>query len=623
MADSTSLRDLKARIRLDSSDVTAGQKRVAAATGKMGADLERTGVHTGKLSGSFVRLNTELGKFGPVGAVMTSRLDAVGLGAASAEGGLAGLAVGASAAAVALSFDLAKSASDLNEQLTASRVVFGDSAGAIERYAKGMAAAGLSEKDAVQATTQIATGLKAVGFQDASLARISTTLVSLATDLSSFSNIPVPEALEAIQAGLRGEFDPLERFGVHLNADAVAAEAVKEGLASSTQQMTAQAKAAATINLVLAQTATQQNDVARSGGTLASNMRELNADSENLKTTLGSALLPIWVELLSAGVELTTIIEGVSHKLDDVTHSSQGFIGGILQGANPAIAEINLLAGAHDKSAKSVTDYGKAQVKTTDITKAATQATKEQDTALQKLNDTILGSIDSDLGLEQARLRSKQAVDQSVQAQTDLNDAIKRYGPNSDQARQASDALKQSILDGRAASISETQAALKQAQAHAELSGKTLTARDSMLLEIAEFSKFRDQIAPGSPLRAYLDSYINDLQTRIPRNVNTTVTITTVSLSGRSGGNLAIEGRAEGGIVVPGHVYDVGETGPERLVMDRRGGGYVIPNGSEVSVSNMASTRRIERLLEAQNQLLSVAIASQPSATFSPRVYQV
>ena len=79
-------------------------------------------------------------------------------------------------------------------------------------------------------------------------------------------------------------------------------------------------------------------------------------------------------------------------------------------------------------------------------------------------------------------------------------------------------------------------------------------------------------------------------------------------------------GRASGGPVLPGNIYTVGERGPETLVMGRSGG-YVIPNGGEVSVSNMASTRRIERLLEAQNQLLSAAIASQPSATFSNRAY--
>ncbi|MQA17739.1 MAG: hypothetical protein GEV09_27820, partial [Pseudonocardiaceae bacterium] len=51
--------------------------------------------------------------------------------------------------------------------------------------------------------------------------------------MASVFNVDVSEALDAIQAGLRGEADPLERFGVGLTDAAVRAHAVELGLAAA------------------------------------------------------------------------------------------------------------------------------------------------------------------------------------------------------------------------------------------------------------------------------------------------------------------------------------------------------------------------------------------------------
>lgn len=90
-------------------------------------------------------------------------------------------------------------------------------------------------------------------------------------------------------------------------------------------------------------------------------------------------------------------------------------------------------------------------------------------------------------------------------------------------------------------------------------------------------------------------------------------------------GNLGSGKRAKGGSVVPGRVYDIGEEGPEKLVMyPGGGGGYVIPNSGNsgpVEVSNMASTRRIERQLDQQTALLAQIASSSSGPMFSNRAY--
>jgi hypothetical protein len=626
MADQA-LRDLKARIRLDTTDLQNGSKRAKTASSTMGAELEKADTKASKLGSTFLRVNENLGKFGPIGASVTSRLDDIGLGSGAAEGGLAGIAVAGAGAAAVLGFELAKSASDVNEQLTASRVVFGSSADVIERYAKGMASAGLSEKDALEATTNIATGLKAVGFTDASLVKVSTTLTSLATDLSSFSNIPVPDALEAIQAALRGEFDPLERFGIHLNQDAVNAEAMKEGLASSTQQISAQAKAAATINLILGQTATQQNDVARSGGTLASNLRELNAEMENNKATLGNQLLPEMVKVSSAAVELSGAIAAVSQKmqigattgpewvqtLNDATTKSIGLLNPLFQ----LSTVVDLLSDKHKSATKATTDYGNATIKASDLVKTAAQNQKALNDSLQKTHDLLLGTFNADLQYQQAQLSTHDAIVSVDDATKAYNETVREHGAKSREAADAAEALQKAQLDVRQSALQEAQAAEQLASANAQMGNGSLSAQAALAAQRDELQHVANTLAPNSPLRVYIQQYIDKLNNQIPREIQTHFNVIFSSSGAISTSGEAFIPRAAGGPVVPGRIYTVGEHGPETLVMGSRGG-VVIPNASSADRPPAANITNNYTINDATNpDLVAMAIDRRIARAFA------
>lgn len=571
----------------------AAEKSASDFSGKLQGHLGKAGGATDRFSSSILRLNTHLGSLGPASASVTGRLDALGLGTGAAEAGILGIGAAAVGAGFALSHDLAESASALNEQLTGSRVVFQGNAAAVEQYAKSLEQAGVSEKDALQSTTQIAASLKAIGFQDSSLVKMSETLTSLATDLSSFSDIPVPEALEALQASLRGEFDPLERFGVHLSADAVAAEAVREGLAKSTSEVTAGQKAAATYNLILQQTKTQQNDVARSGQTMANQQRALNAEVENSKAEIGSGLLPAWTALIAAGAEVVTLTKQTAEGLGKANEATQGWIGNIAKVVAAATpvgqlgASIGKLADMHGTAAAKATDYGHAEATAADLgAKPLTQAVKEQNDALQKNHDLLTGEFNAQIQYEQAQLSTKDAVAGVTKAQKDLNDAIKAHGPASQEAKDAQEALQKAQLDVRQSALSEAQAAADLHAKWIQEAGGTQTAAQATQEEVAELERVRATVQAGSPLAAALDGYINKLRNQIPRNVTTTLTINEIHLSGRAGGNV---GLASGGPALPGRVYTVGEDGPETLVMGQSGG-YVIPHSGAGGGSMVGAT---------------------------------
>jgi hypothetical protein len=69
------------------------------------------------------------------------------------------------------------------------------------------------------------------------LAGFSTDFTKLASDLSSFNNSTPQEAIDALGAALRGESEPLRKFGVLLSADAIAAEALRMGLVTTTVKL--------------------------------------------------------------------------------------------------------------------------------------------------------------------------------------------------------------------------------------------------------------------------------------------------------------------------------------------------------------------------------------------------
>lgn len=185
-------------------------------------------------------------------------------------------------------------ASDLSESQNAVSVVFGKSTGIIEKFSKNAAKqAGLSMKDLNEMVVPIGASLQNYGFSAKEAATSSVSLAKRAADMASVFNTSVPEALEAIQSGLRGEADPLEKFGVGLNDAAVKAYAVKTGLAKTTAGVSDNAKMQARLGLIMQQTNKYQGDFARTSGQMANKARINEAEQANLTAQLGMGLLPV------------------------------------------------------------------------------------------------------------------------------------------------------------------------------------------------------------------------------------------------------------------------------------------------------------------------------------------
>lgn len=217
-----------------------------------------------------------------------------GIGAAF-KGGL-GIAAGAIAGAGIVDFfkDSISGASDLAESTNKLQQVFGPATKQVTDFAaKGARALGMTNLAARDAASTFGIFGKSAGLTGKDLGTFSTSMAGLATDLASFHNTSPEEAIDALGAALRGESEPMRRYGVLLDDASLRQQAMAMGLTKSTKEsLTPANKVLAAQALIMAKTKDAQGDFARTTGGLANQQRILSATLDDSKAAIGSALLP-------------------------------------------------------------------------------------------------------------------------------------------------------------------------------------------------------------------------------------------------------------------------------------------------------------------------------------------
>lgn len=195
--------------------------------------------------------------------------------------------------------------SDYSQAQGAVEQVYGKlGSDALVAFAEGGAAkVGQSMNDILGSASLLGVFGKAAGLADKDLVDFSETLITLGADLSSFANTTPAEAVEALSAGLRGESEPLRKYGVLLDDAALKARALEMGIYDGNGPLSQQQRILAAYNEILAQTTDQQGQFARESDTLAGKQAVMAASFENVSTKIGVAFLPIAEQLADVFVE--------------------------------------------------------------------------------------------------------------------------------------------------------------------------------------------------------------------------------------------------------------------------------------------------------------------------------
>jgi len=189
---------------------------------------------------------------------------------------------------------IVSAASDMNETLSKSNTVFGSAGAEIEKWASTAAQSfGQSQKGALDAASTFGNMFVQLGVGAEEAAKMSKAQTELASDFASFYNKSPEEAIQAMTAAYRGEYDAVQLYVPTINAAAVEQKALEMGLAGTTKNLTAQDKALATQTLLLEGAGDALGDFDRTSGGLANTQRTLSGVWEDTQAVLGQKLLPV------------------------------------------------------------------------------------------------------------------------------------------------------------------------------------------------------------------------------------------------------------------------------------------------------------------------------------------
>ena len=200
-----------------------------------------------------------------------------------------------------------RAASDFEENTSKINVIFGRASKSVKDFAKDAAVSlGQSQNDVLNAAGTFGTFGKAAGLAGEDLALFTTDFVALASDLASFNNTTPEDAVMALGAALRGESEPLRRYGVLLDDATLKAEAMRLGIYKGSGTLTAQQKILAAQSAIYKQTGDAQGDFARTADGLANSQRTLNALLKNFQIQLGQQMLPAMKDFTNGLVDIAT-----------------------------------------------------------------------------------------------------------------------------------------------------------------------------------------------------------------------------------------------------------------------------------------------------------------------------
>jgi hypothetical protein len=206
-------------------------------------------------------------------------------------------AIGTAAAVGA--YKAVQKASDLAESVSKIETIFGQGAQGVSDFSKTAAKElGMSQQSVYDAAGTFGVFGKAAGLGGQDLTDFSNKFTTLSADLASFNNTSPEDAMQAIGAALRGESEPLRRYGVMLDDAALKAEAMAQGIYDGKGPLTQQQKVLAATGAIFEQTSDAQGDFAKTSGGLANQQRIFKAQLDNVVTTIGTKLLPVFMKIV-------------------------------------------------------------------------------------------------------------------------------------------------------------------------------------------------------------------------------------------------------------------------------------------------------------------------------------
>jgi hypothetical protein len=211
------------------------------------------------------------------------------------------------AAVTAVAVATGSAASEMEQATGGVDAVFKGQAAQVHEWADSAATdVGLAADAYSNFATIVGAQLKNMGIPMDEVATRSKWLIGLGADLAAQYGGTTGDAVAALSSLLRGERDPIERYGVSINQAGIDAQKAALGLAGLTGEADKNATLQATLTLLTRQTTDAQGAFNREVDTSAHKQQVANAEWQNAQIALGEAFLPA----LSAVADATSGLSG-------------------------------------------------------------------------------------------------------------------------------------------------------------------------------------------------------------------------------------------------------------------------------------------------------------------------
>lgn len=234
-----------------------------------------------------------------------------------------------------------KLASDMQESLNKVNVAFGDSANQVIQWSKtSIENMGLASGSALDAAALFGDMATSMGFSQSQASNMSTSLVQLGADLSSFKNIPIDQAMTALNGVFTGETESLKTLGVVMTQTQLEAFALSLGIQKNIKDFSQAEMVQLRYQYVLAKTTNAQGDFARTSEGTANQTRMFWENLKQVGTQIGEIILPYFNKLVSFANEMIKSFGDLS----DTTKKIVVVIGALGIGLPPLIFAFGVLA---------------------------------------------------------------------------------------------------------------------------------------------------------------------------------------------------------------------------------------------------------------------------------------
>lgn len=193
---------------------------------------------------------------------------------------------------------LVDAASDAEQSIGATESVYKQYADTvIERSKKAASAIGISANEYRELANVTGAMLKNAGTPLKEVADLTDKLNTRAADLAATYGGSTKDAIQAVSSLLRGEADPIEKYGVSIKQSDIAARLAAKGLDKLTGGAKKQAEQQARLELLFKQTGDAAGQFDRESGTAANKAQKNAAKLADLRAELGQRLLPAYIKL--------------------------------------------------------------------------------------------------------------------------------------------------------------------------------------------------------------------------------------------------------------------------------------------------------------------------------------